>query len=471
MKSELAMRTEAYLVRERLMTGADRVTVALSGGRDSVCLLFVMREIAAEWGFPLSAVHINHGLRETAQRDEQFVRGLCEELGIPLTVYHVDTPKLMKERKLGAEEAARVLRHQAFDKVDTDKLAVAHHTLDRAETLLLNLMRGSGTAGLSAMRPSRGKLIRPLLFALPEEIDAYIAEQGLSFCEDETNEDLSFRRNRVRRELIPYLERYFNPSVTETLAETAERLREDDDFLEHEAEQAYYSALATEPEEGLIASAVVSMPAALRVRVLRRFLTENGGLTNVGTPHLKALIQLAEGPSGKRVNLPGDLTVEKRCGILTSCSIALADAFFTAESEQKFPIPVTVGKGAVQGETCLTGAKLVACLSAPPKKEQLLLTGRDEEWLRIPEAVRNGERKLIIRSRAQGDYLYAGGKKSLQDFLVNNKVPKTLRDRLPLLCEEGSREIIWVIGIRPNDRYLLNEGDNEALHLKLLRLQ
>ena len=203
-------RVMEYMEVHRMAEPGDGILAAVSGGADSVCLLRILSELSGEYGFRLSAFHLNHGLRGTeAERDEQYVKELCGKLEIPLVTARADVARYARENGLSEEEAGRRLRYryleQTAEKLSCDRIATAHHRADNVETVLMNLFRGSGLKGLGGIRPVRGRVIRPLLCLERDEIEAYLLDCGVSWCEDSTNRELEYARNRVRNVLVPWV--------------------------------------------------------------------------------------------------------------------------------------------------------------------------------------------------------------------------------------------------------------------------
>ena len=317
---------------------------ALSGGRDSVCLLVALKDLSGPMGFGLEAVHVNHQLRQTADRDQAFCEDLCRKWQIPLWACRVDVAGLVRKEGLSVEEAARSLRYQAINKVQSDRLAedpdrpvyiaLGHHQKDQAETVLLHLLRGSGLTGLTGMKEVSDIYLRPMLKAPSEELDAFAAEKGLTYVTDETNFDTAMTRNRVRLDLIPYLEKEFNPSIVQTLSDTAFRLKEDEEALDKMTEEAYQVCKAG---DGLRVSRLNEQPEAIRRRVVRLWLSRAGYLKDLTSAHVKMVLDLCESQSGRKVCLKGFLTVERAYDILS----------FTFDngskcSETKGPVPYQI---------------------------------------------------------------------------------------------------------------------------------
>lgn len=238
--STLTGAVSAFCRREKIDLKGKTVLVALSGGRDSVALFSILLELGVKEGFAVAAAHYNHHLRKTAGRDEDFVRELCAKRGVPLALGGGDVAAFAREMSISIEDAARTLRYrfleETAEEMGADFIATAHHAGDNAETVLMNLLRGTGLRGLSGIPPVRGKIIRPLLEVVREDIDRYIEENALPYVEDETNAETVYTRNRLRHELLPLLEE-LSPGSTERVAAAAARLRQDSAYLERQAEE------------------------------------------------------------------------------------------------------------------------------------------------------------------------------------------------------------------------------------------
>jgi tRNA(Ile)-lysidine synthase len=339
-----------------LFTAGERVCVAVSGGADSTALLVAMAEGKAEWGVVLSAAHVHHGLRGAeADSDEAFVRELCERLGVPLTVLHVNTAERMAAEGEGLEEAARELRYAALRGLEVDALATAHTLDDQAETVVMKMLRGAWTEGLSGVSPvveagvdtvgkqilrsaqddnpkNTVRIVRPMLGVRRSDVEAFLLERGQAWREDESNKDLGLMRNRVRHVLMPML-REFNAKVDEALARTAVIARDEEAFWQAEVERVLAQVLlpgkpvrgggrAVSTVVGEASCAVeiarlAAMPAALRRRVVRAAAKTLG--VRLGAEETAKVLALAgfggyagvTGKIGSRLELHGGLRVER----------------------------------------------------------------------------------------------------------------------------------------------------------------
>jgi tRNA(Ile)-lysidine synthase len=288
------------------------LVVGLSGGKDSVALVDAVASLRRRRGFRVVAAHLDHGLRPGSADDAAFCAALCERLEVPFRAGTADVRARAARERGGLEQAARRERYAYLRRVrDEEKavaIAVAHTRDDQAETLLLRLLRGAGATGLGGMRPRAGDVVRPLLAVSREEILAHLRERGLDWREDPSNADTAHRRNRVRHELIPYLEERFNPGIRAALARTASLLADEAAHVRAEAD-ALLAAIAREEGGALVLgrAALANAPTPVARAAVRQGLARAGGLAQVGALHVERILQLAraKAPSGRRLPLPG----------------------------------------------------------------------------------------------------------------------------------------------------------------------
>jgi tRNA(Ile)-lysidine synthase len=399
-------------------SAGDRVVVGLSGGADSVALLHVLAALGGHRGFAVVAAHLDHGLRPDSAADAAFCRDLCETLRIPFRTLRADVAARRRAEGGGLEEAARRERHAFLHAVKAEEnaswIALAHNRDDQAETVLLRLLRGAGGLGLSAMRPRAGDLLRPMLTLSRRDVLDHLAERSLSWREDPSNADVAIARNRVRHELIPYLERHFNPAVREALARSAALLAEDADVL------------AAGAGETLTVTGLRSVPRAVARLTVRRALQGAGGLRGVGLTHVDAIVDLAatEAPSGRRIALPGD-----REAVFHFDEVRITRRRAPASP---FSLPLTV-PGAV---ALPDGSRLVARAARGPAGASAAA-----DVVAVPDG------PLEVRTRRPGDRVRASGRDvSLKRFLMDKRVPAQDRESLPLLA--AGRRVLWVAGQR-----------------------
>ena len=312
-----------------MLRRGDTVLVAFSGGPDSVCLLSVLFSLKKVLGIGLSALHVHHGLRGAeADRDEAFCRELAQKMGVPFESVHVDVPRLVREKGLSEEEAARILRYEALEKTlerRTDKkdpegetgrgwIAVAHHADDQAETILLNLLRGSGLKGMTGMRPVRGHIIRPQLESGRQEILKYLSEKQLAFCVDHTNLENDHTRNYLRNEILPRLTEEINKKSAEHIAAAGQMIFEADAFLEESAAKVFAETGSLDRENGRVALKRRTLKE--KPQILRRYVIIEG-LKQLGVPlkdwgeiHYAGLDEALFLPARTHLDLPGGVYSE-----------------------------------------------------------------------------------------------------------------------------------------------------------------
>lgn len=390
---------------QNLIAPGDTVICAVSGGADSVAMLFALYLLREKLGITLEAAHFNHNLRgEESLRDENFVRELCARYDIPL---HVASGEIRPGKK-GLEAAARDARY-AFLESLPGKIATAHTADDNAETILMHLVRGTGLKGLGGIAPQRGKLIRPMLGITHREVEDFLAEWHLPHVEDSTNETDAFLRNRLRHHVMPLLAAE-NPRIAENLSQMALRLREDEACL------SQLSRYETLPE----VETLRTLPSAVRSRMLERFLKENGVREpeDVHIAQAEALV-FSDSPSASAA-FPGGVTLSRQYGHLTANPTGEA---FT---------PVTL--------TCPGSAEAAGIrITCEPAGE----LAQSENLLTVYPSG-----KISIRPRQTGDKIrLSGGSKSLKKLFIDRKIPAADRERIPVVCDETGILGVYSIGV------------------------
>ena len=453
-------------------TGA-LIVAAVSGGPDSLALLHALSRLRGRLGLRLHAAHLDHRLRgEESEADARFVERTCGGIGVPVTVDRADVPALRASRGLSMEEAAREARYAFLsalcERLGANAVATGHTSDDRAETVLMNIVRGAGLAGLRGIEPAaerrfdgrRVLLIRPLLEMTGEETAAYCRALGLVPREDSSNRSTDILRNRVRLSLMPLLEEY-NPSVRSALVRLSVSASRDLDYVESRVD-ALWSGIAEEGDGyvAMDARTLSGTDAGPRYHLLRRaVLLVKGDLRDVAHGHIDAVAGLLVGPSGRSVDLPGGLRV----------SVSYGELVVAAPGVRRFPEPPLEGGWTlkVPGETLLDGwrvsAEKVAVADGPVAGEAAALRALlDPDSLGLP---------LAVRGRRPGDRfqpLGMSGTKSLQDLFVDCRVPRERRDRVPLLI--SPKGIAWVVGVRIAEWARVSPESSSALEVRFERL-
>ncbi len=440
-------RVAAFIREKHLLSEGDRVVAGVSGGADSVCLFHVLVSLRQKMGLTLHAVHVHHGIRGgEADRDAAFVERLAAEWDVPCVVVREDVPARAAEMGLSEEEAGRLLRYAAFrkeaERMGGAKIAVGHHKEDQAETILHNLFRGSALKGLSGMSAVSGDVIRPLLCVGKSEILSYIKEHGLTYCEDSTNACGDYTRNRIRR-LLPEICREVNAGAVEHILAAGEKIAQADAWFEEEAERIWAArGVAESGRCGIEARAVAELPEILAgYLILRMIRLRTGSVKDITSAHVEAVRLLAGMETGKRVCLPYGLEAVREYRML-----------WLKDRE----IPAGTAEAAAPGGPC---AGRLSFSRFPREKNQKIPENRYTKWLDYDKI----KGTLSLRTRQPGDYitLKGGGRKSLKSFFIDEKIPRGLRDRIPVLAEEN--HVLWIVGYRISEYYKITETTKEIL--------
>lgn len=442
--------------RHALVERGGRVVVALSGGPDSVVLVHLLRELEPGGHVMVAGLaHFNHQLRgPESDADEAFCQAMAADLGLPFECGRGDVRTAAREQGRSIEDAARALRYafleRAADLLGADAIAVGHSRDDQAETFLLRLIRGSGPQGLAGILPRAGRVVRPLLDLPRSELRAYAAERRLAFREDATNLDLDIPRNRVRHELIPYLEREFSPGIAAVLAREASIAREDEDHLRLEAiDLARSIVLTREGGSGPIdidSGALTSLHPSLAARVVRMALQAQAPGAFIGFDSIDRFLDFARtGRFGAALSLPGQQAVHTGRRIVLGPEpprTPRGDVRARSRPANFFSFPLSIpGEVRLDTQGWAISAELAES-SAQNGGERHGRGGAVEvaaEPLNLP---------LSIRSRRDGDRFHppgSGRRTKLKDFLIDRKIPREMRDSLPLVVDRDDR-IVWVVG-------------------------
>ncbi len=426
---------EAFCKQEGLLTPGMQVICALSGGADSVALLWSFYLLKEKWELQLSAAHFNHGLRgEESDRDEEFVRRLCARLEIPLFVGRGQ----VEARGRGLEDAARKARYAFLESLDPEAfLATAHTADDNSETVLMHLIRGTGLRGLGGIAPKRGRLIRPILGHTRQEVEDFLELWSMQYVTDSSNLTDDFLRNRMRREVLPLLRRE-NPRFAPNCTRTALMLRQDEDYLTLAAEDALGQCRLG---NGLDCHGFLQLHPAMKARVMGLFLKELG-VKEPEQVHIAACCHLAEAdrPSAW-VELPGGVCLRRQYGLLTPENAQKSPA------SQSVPVP-----GVTRTESWEISTEI---LENTEKRENTPFTF-------ALSCDKIGENFLQLRGRQSGDEMkLSAGHRSVKKAMIDRKLPAHLRNALPVIVA-GNR-IVAVAGLGGDEDFLAQAGERAIL--------
>ncbi|MDE0637198.1 MAG: tRNA lysidine(34) synthetase TilS [Candidatus Poribacteria bacterium] len=462
METRFVQEMHRFISQHTMIEDGETVLVAVSGGADSLTLLYGLHALHTQLNCHLHVVHLDHGLRQDSTVDAEFVREHAERLGIPFTGHTVELSHLTKQWKLSVEAAGRRARYEFYESVCVEvgatKVALGHHRDDIAETVLMNLLRGTGTSGLKGIAPIRdGKFIRPLAAFTRQEIESFLKSMGLVPRWDSTNTDKRYLRNRIRHELIPLLEQDYNPNIRAGLSRTAEVLSAESDYLNAIAQEAFDACrFSLSQSKGVVLDREKFQQnhIALQRRILRHGIAEIfGQVDDFYFEHFQAILGLINRDNPNAVlTLPNNIQFRRAYQQLIFEKIPVETADFT------YPLNVP-------GKTLISAlkAEITAYLKDTPLNSvQSIPDGTFEAMFDFSKI----QLPLTVRNRRQGDRFQPHGMqgtKKIKDFLIDAKVAHCERNRIPLLVDGD--EILWVIGFTTSERFKIQPQTQRCLHV------
>ncbi|MBA7600546.1 tRNA(Ile)-lysidine synthase [subsurface metagenome] len=489
----LEQRVLRFIQEQHLVSGQQKLVVAVSGGPDSVCLFHILVKLREELRITLHVAHLDHQLRGAeSAADAQYVADLARQLNTPATIEQRDVKAHQARQRLSLEEAAREVRYtflaQVADSIGADRAAVGHTVDDHIETILMHLIRGTGTRGLRGLQPSSQwqslgnslTIIRPLLQISRQETEGYCQQHQLMPRIDASNLSLSPLRNRIRQQLLPLLQSY-NPQVAEALLRAARIAADDLAFLDKEVARLW-GKVAQEQENTIILDKerFGQLPPALKRHLLRASIEKLiGNLKDIETRHIEEIMAALNKPAGKRISLPGGLvfSIEYDKYLLGSDPAALS------------PFPILEAKFALKipGETQLPGWCIEAAIidrKGESERGEAPLTNLPPPFPRegdkgggLPNNLftayfdlDKAGNKLTVRTRKPGDRFQPLGMsqpKKLNEFMIDSKIPHAWRERIPVVC--SPQHILWVVGWRIDERAKVTNNTRQVLCLEFKR--
>lgn len=458
-ENKLLNSVKSRIVKSKLIEEGNHIIVGLSGGPDSVCLFHILVMLSREIGFTVSAVHVNHKFREgTAEQDQAYVEKLCREMGIEIESSVYDCKLLAREKGMSSEEAGRWARYDAFYKMGKMvmargqgqtqsltgvKIALAHNRNDQAETILMRILRGTGTDGLAGMEYIReGEsgmyIIRPILDIDRYEIEEYCRENRLSPRYDETNEQAIYTRNKLRLELVPLLQNKYNPNILEALNRLGKIAGEDRDYFQQKVDEVIAGGAILPNGMMFSLEELKGLHISVRMRVIKRVLGMLGLEQGLTTAHMEGINSVLMGERDSAgLDLPGNCGFAISYGQVRFFDSSPEAMGYISKEELKKNLEVSI----VSRTEDMKDFRL---LGENGKKRYAAL---DLKKIVKDEDGRSPAELLQIRYRREGDWirpLGMKGRKKLQDIFVDEKVYREKRDLVPLVCM-GS-EVIWIVG-------------------------
>ena len=503
-KETIYERVKEYIKENDLINPGDTIVEGISGGADSVCLFLMLEEYKKEVDFNTVVVHVHHGIRKkTADKDQKFVEKLCESKGVELKSFRKDIPLICKITKESEEECGRRIRYEIFDDVcklyENSKIAVAHHMNDQAETVIFRIIRGSGIKGLTGMEAKRDNIIRPLLCLKREEIEQFLEEIDQDYRIDETNSTLEYSRNYIRKKIMPKFESMRQNAVEHINALSGEaseinafmekKAKELLDEASKEADIKYITKGLTQKYKADVLSK--AEPILLKFAV-RAIINEAGvSIKDVTRAHVDSLCEMITKPKSGEVHLPRGTTVIKESGIV----YIKPREGFTGEIQElvnenidvAMPTPlvneadVKAGTGSKrvakhtfrfyypitgEGNYMLPDGGVVSCRVLNDFDMDAVPDDTYTKWMDYAKMSDD----LCLRTRKSGDYLVInkrGNEGNLKNYMINEKIPKSERDNVPLLAA-GSK-IYWVVGHRISEDVKVSEETTRVIEFKYKR--
>ncbi|MCP2620099.1 tRNA lysidine(34) synthetase TilS [Candidatus Aminicenantes bacterium AC-334-K16] len=454
----LLEKTRKTIIKYNLIQRGDKILLAFSGGVDSSALLHLLLSLQEEWRFVLYLAHFNHKLRPEANEEEAFVRQRAEQLQLPLFVQQVDVRQKASRQRANLEETARFWRYKFLEEkaleIGGAKIATGHNLNDQIETFFLRLFRGTGPLGLGGMKPVMAdRFIRPLIEISRREIEAYLRENKIPYRVDKSNFDRKFLRNKIRADLIPYLEKEFDPALLRHINTLMSILREEEEIL-NELAKSRAEELITE-EEGMLQldrPALLALSPALGRRVVREYLRRiKGDLRGFTFRDVEAVLEA----------LPGSIIclsrhIKLRCEkerIYLPFSTESPSFYYEWDGQEKLVIPEVgfIFEGSIQEKSCLKALVFDDWGGAY----------FDRQKISFP---------LIVKPRQEGDKyqpLGAPGRKKLKELFRERRIPLFLRSRLPVFWSGG--EIIWIPGLPVAEKARIGQHTREIFQIKVIK--
>ncbi len=463
---ELLTRFKEYLVKNNLIKEGDSVLLGVSGGPDSLTMLDLFTKIKGEYCLNVVVFHLNHMFRNEAFTEAVFVKNQTENYGLKAIIEEFDVPKYIKNEGLSPEEAAREVRFKLMKKwvreLKLQKIALAHNRDDLVETVFLNLIRGTGLKGLVGIEPvtihGQIEVIHPLLSIYREEIEEYCRHNGLKPVYDQTNKKNIYTRNKLRNEVIPYLEKEINPGLKAVIARTAEHIGVEENYLSRLADKKLDELIINKKHKEITLNlqGFKKSHIVLRNRIIKKAIgLVKGDYIDIYSAHYEEIDKLIQrGQTGKYVELTDGISVR-----LLYDNLIIEKRDDCREELEAFSYKLSV-----PGKIILSAGLEITAEVFEVLPEWKTISARPEVCICDLGKI---EQPLTVRNRKPGDRfrpLGMKGFKKLKDFFIDEKIPERERNKIPIILD-NSGQLIWVGGLRMDDRYKVTGETNKFLKL------
>ena len=460
-----------YIQKYHMIEEGDTIVAGISGGADSVCLLFVLLEIQKKLSFDIEVVHINHGIRREAKEDARFVEDLCRQRGILFHLTEENIKERAKRSGHSEEEEGRLVRYQAFREAlgsRKGRIAVAHNSNDRAETMLFHLFRGTGLTGAGGILPVNGNIIRPLLCVERKEIEVWLAERRIVFCTDYTNEQDIYTRNRIRHHILTYAEENICKGTVANMNRGADQMMEAEEYLARQTTEAADRCVSAEGQNLCIKiPEFLKEDGYLQSRILLWCLSQAAGSKkDLTAAHVQSIKTLFEKQGNGEIHLPYELIVYKKydLGMIErkTSSVQQNHSLKGIGFAEEYEVNLSALNEGTHFE--IPGLGSVEITVFPKGESQNIPQKTYTKWFDYDKITKSA----VFRTKRPGDYLTINrmlGRKSLQDYFVNEKVPRENRDEIYLFAD--GPHVIWVPGYRISEYYKISEETKTILQVQI----
>ena len=441
-----------FIRKNKLVKKGNSVVLGVSGGADSICMLKILSDLQKRLGISMYVLHINHQIRgEEADEDAAFVKKICTKFKVPHRIINVDVPALAEAEGLSVEEAGRYIRYDEFSKyayeVGATKIAVAHNSNDNAETVLMNLARGTGIKGLGGIPPKREmedangnivEVIRPILCLSRKEIEQYLKENEIEYRNDSTNDSTDYTRNKIRLEIMPILEN-INDNAMQNITNASNELADTSEYIEKDVDEAYDEYVSEENGKLFLSDESFAIDPIVLTGVIRKMIENTAGkLKDITRIHVGDVVSLSDKQVGKKVDLPYSIVAERE---YEGISISTED---DKSDEEKDTREVVIAFE----EDGFDVANI----------EELKHT----KWLDYDKI-----NDVVVRTRQKGDYIVIdadGSKKKLKKYFIDEKIPRRERDQV-LVVADGNH-VLWVVGYRISEAVKVTPDTKKIIRLE-----
>ncbi len=473
-----------YVKTFHMLEKEDYVVAGVSGGADSVCLLFMLCELKKEIPIEIHVVHVNHMIREDAGADAAYVETLCERFNIPFSLVECDVKALAKKQHISTEEAGRNVRYEAFNRILTlhgnqrnGKIAIAHNKNDCCETFLFHLFRGSSLKGLSGIQPVQNRIIRPLLCLERCEIEEFLDKNGIKYCIDSTNLEDNYTRNKIRHHILKTAVQEINTAAVSHIYEACRKADEAYLFMDDMVKNAYTAYVSEQEQNGIFGLHIVREcfdvlhPTIQGYVIIKALEAVAGSRKDLSAVHIEQMKQLSDRQCGREINLPYQICARRDyTGVfvykVNECRPKQVREYIVSDADRERLLCGECIEVQLDNEKIL---KLSIKKADFKDNTKNIPQKKYTKWLDY-DKIKNS---IVIRTRKAGDYLTIDmpdgqiHKKTLKSYFIDSKVPKQQRDVICLVAEKS--HVLWIVEGRISSFYKVSGDTKQILELCLIR--